>query len=98
MLGHAGKTVALGDGDAAVLGKNPLRHLRQGFPGEIQVHVIEVADRAELAAFNIVVLIQDAIKPLWKHGTLPESAIRNQSIGPISALCLSRRYRTDKKL
>lgn len=64
VLRHVGKTVALGDGDAAVLEEDPLRHPRHGIPGEIQVHVIEVADRAELAAFNIVVLMQDAIKPL----------------------------------
>lgn len=64
VLGHVGKTVALDNGNAAVLEEDPLRHLRHGFLGEIHVHIIEVADRAELAAFNIVVLMQDAIKPL----------------------------------
>ena len=64
VLGHAGKTAALGDSNAAVLEEDPLRHLRHGIPGEIHVHVIEVADRAELAASNIVVLMQDATKPL----------------------------------
>lgn len=64
VLGHAGKTVAFGDGDAAVLEEDPLRHPRHGIHGKTQVYVIEVADGAEPAAFNIVVLMQNAIKPL----------------------------------
>ena len=71
VLGHIGEAVALGDGYAAILEENPLGHLGHGTMGEIQVHVIEVADRTELATFDLIVFMKDAIKSLREHGTLP---------------------------